>query len=136
MSESNVATDTDIPASATDLRVEVLRWKVECASRLQDDWDSYGAAPPNRDAVRWAQRALNLTLAEWELPSTVVPSADGGIALCWDAGSRHAYIEFDNDGTAIVAMYVSVESPSLSEFEPTDAAILLEIGNIQRFMRV
>ena len=48
---------------------------------LQTDWDSYGAEPPSTDAIRASQEILE-DLAEAQiLPSTIVPSAEGGVSI-------------------------------------------------------
>jgi hypothetical protein len=124
------------PPSGTELRMQLLKRRIDFASEIQEGWDSYASPPPSPDAVKWARRALDLALIARALPSTIVPSADGGIALCWDSNDKHAYIEFDNDGSAVAAMYQGMGEPDVKDFLPADPWILEKIGLLQQFMRV
>jgi hypothetical protein len=124
--------------SATALRVAVLSEKIDNAAMLPVGWDSYCALPPNHEAIALARRALATARNVFALPSTITASADGGIALCWDSAERRAYIEFDNDGSAVIAMYDRTSEPYVSEFDPSthlsDAVSLAHyyISNIER----
>lgn len=118
------------------------RWKLKSlqatlaqTANFEDGWDGYEASRPGADAIRQGGDALTVAWSANALPSAVVPSNEGGIALCWDDDSRHAYIEFVNDGTAIAAMYRGMEEPLISEFKPTRSQVLTVVDQIRQFMR-
>jgi hypothetical protein len=71
---------------------------------LQNDWNSYGAEPPNEIAFDKAKLILSIAQT-LRLPiSRVVASAEGGIGVCFVRGNRYAHIEASNQGhLAIVA---------------------------------
>src|SRR4051794_38675605 len=53
--------------------------RIDALSRLDDDWDSYGAKAPNPEVVRWAK-----VIAAWAdnvgiRPTAIVASAESGI---------------------------------------------------------
>jgi hypothetical protein len=120
--------------SAIELRLQVLDDKIERASRLTSDWDSYGSPAPSDLAVTNARVGLRVSRLVKNLPATIVPSAEGGIALCWDTAARHAYIEFSNEGTAIFVMYEGDREPSVAEI-PSDLPSIAEATmTIQGFL--
>jgi hypothetical protein len=122
-----------MPWTATNLRLQALALKIDSAVELRPNWNSYGAPCPSVESAELARRVLTLASTR-SLPSTVIPSADGGIALCWDADDRHAYIEFGNDGDAVVGTYPGPTEAAVAEFVPSDSNILDAISKIQRFM--
>lgn len=74
-------------------------------SNIQTDWDSYGAEPPSADAIRASQEILE-DLAEAQiLPSTIVPSAEGGVSIYFMTGNRTVYVESYNQGSQALVMY-------------------------------
>lgn len=73
--------------------------------KLKQDWDSYGAMPPADSAVYAAHQFLHLGFEVGLLPSRVLPSAEGGVALRFVAGDKRALVEFLNAGTIDVMLY-------------------------------
>src|SRR5580704_7883527 len=49
-------------------------------SNMTRDWDSYGAEAPSPDAIRASREILNELAGALILPSTIVPSAEGGVS--------------------------------------------------------
>jgi len=92
--------------------------ELELAARLENDWDSYGAAAPSVEAIRRAGELLRDLRAKQFLPTTIVPSAEGGVAFYFISGDRTSYIEYRNSGEAILAMYAPVGEPEIRELRP------------------
>jgi hypothetical protein len=74
-------------------------------SNMTTDWDSYGAEPPSADAIRASREILGELAGALILPSTIVPSAEGGVSIYFMTGNRTAYIETYNQGTQVLVMY-------------------------------
>ena len=78
---------------------------IDATGEIQTDWDSYGAEPPSADAIRASQEILE-DLAEAQiLPSTIVPSAEGGVSIYFMTGNRTVYVESYNQGSQALVMY-------------------------------
>ncbi|HEV3157223.1 MAG TPA: hypothetical protein VGZ00_07745 [Candidatus Baltobacteraceae bacterium] len=110
-----------------------LESQIQETETLLDDWDSYGAPPPNQEALRWARESVPLADSERFLPHNIAASAEGGIALCWDDKDVHAYIEFSNDGSAVSVMYRGMEDPYVREFSPEQTTITGMLGEVRVF---
>jgi hypothetical protein len=74
-------------------------------SNIKTDWDSYGAEPPNADAIRASREILEELADALILPSTIVPSAEGGVSVYFMTGNRTAYVESYNQGSQVLVMY-------------------------------
>lgn len=89
-------------------------------SRLEGNWDSYGAEPVSREALAASRQILKELAATLILPSAIVPSAGGGTSIYFIRGDRTAYIENYNDGTQALVMYGGPDG--------ADTAEVLEVG--------
>lgn len=86
---------------------------------LNDDWDSYGGAPPTAQALN-AAHAFLLTLQALFIgqpqinvhPNLVAPLADGGVHLKWSSSVAEIEVEFGPTGTL---SYLFVEHPGTEE---------------------
>ena len=74
-------------------------------SGMEKNWDSYGSEPPSADAIRASKETLDQLAGELLLPSTIVPSAEGGVSIYFMTGSRTAYVESYNQGSQSLVMY-------------------------------
>jgi hypothetical protein len=74
-------------------------------SAMEADWDSYGAEPPSTDAIQLSREILKELANALILPSTIVPSAEGGVSIYFMTGDRTAYIENYNEGSQALVMY-------------------------------
>jgi hypothetical protein len=115
--------------------IESLNTRLTEIARFQHNWDTYDADPPSAESVRLSRLALRLAEHERVLPNTAVASAEGGVALCWDSGAKHAYVEFGNDGTAIVATYQGMAEPSIQEFRPDISFITDALKTVHSFLQ-
>ncbi len=68
-------------------------------SNMERDWDSYGAEPPSANAIRASRETLEELASALILPSTIVPSAEGGVSFYFMTGHRTVYVETYNRGS-------------------------------------
>src|SRR5580700_5290337 len=62
-------------------------------SNMETDWDSYGAEAPSANAIRASKEILAGLAEALILPSTIVPSAEGGVSIYFMTGDRTVYVE-------------------------------------------
>ncbi len=74
-------------------------------SKMETDWDSYGAAPPSDTAIRASREILAELADALILPSTIVPSAEGGVSIYFMTGRRTVYVETYNEGSQTLVLY-------------------------------
>jgi hypothetical protein len=98
-----------------------LRSSLDACAALADNWDSYRAAKPSKHSIEAAGRFLQRLFAELFMPSRVVPSAEGGIALYFSSDNRAAYLEYRNSREIILAMYDDHSDPIIVELTDNDA---------------
>ncbi len=85
--------------------LEVLMQEMKRLSNLKENWDSYGAEPPNDWAIGAALRFLISGGATDILPIRVLPSAEGGVALRFVLEKKRALVEFLNSKSFDVMLY-------------------------------
>jgi hypothetical protein len=90
-------------------------------SFLQDNWDSYGAEKPSPRATAATARFLARLHSELFMPNRLIPSAEGGIAVYFRAGTKTSYLEYRNSGEIILAMYDKHSDPIVIELNESDA---------------
>jgi len=95
------------PAHAVKERTP--HWLAECYRRLAElqqlpeDWDSYGAAPPNDFAISLARKVLKrLHIVGLPAPH-ISPSAEDGVCMSFRKGGLYADIECFNSGEMLAA---------------------------------
>jgi hypothetical protein len=74
-------------------------------SKMESNWDTYGADPPSADAIGASRDILRDLAANLILPSTIVPSAGGGVSIYFMNGDQTVYIESYNQGSQALVMY-------------------------------
>ena len=87
-------------------------------SNLERNWDTYGAEPPSANAIRAAKEILEELAGALILPSTIVPSAEGGVSIYFMTSHRTVYVESYNRGSQALVMY-----------DHNGSAEVLEIGS-------
>ena len=94
---------------STFLRVKYglidAKTKLDQIFKLRSNWDSYGAEPATVDAINASKQILAALAQKLILPTTIVPSAGGGISTYFMAGDRTVYVETYNDGSQALVMY-------------------------------
>ena len=55
------------------------------------------------------------------MPSRVIPSAEGGVAVYFSSGNRTAYVEYRNSREVILAMFDDHSDPIIIELTESDA---------------
>ncbi|MBW3598760.1 MAG: hypothetical protein KY475_15980 [Planctomycetes bacterium] len=102
--------DTSIPQTVAPWLGACLG-KAESLAGVGANWDSYGAAPIERQSIEHAKQLL-MELARnaaIEAPAiTATPS--GNVGLCWDDGQRSLDVEVHPDGVLRFA-YVDEQAP-------------------------
>jgi hypothetical protein len=121
-----------------DLRTSVLRFKKTEAqhkvlnlSVLKEGWDSYEAPPPNRAAIRKALHILNLLDGPDLLNVRILPSAEGGVGICFVRGDRYADLECSNDGEVFGIRHTGREAPTLIPTDGSDISINAALREIR-----
>ena len=74
-------------------------------ARLEDDWDTYGGAPPTAIAVGAAGQLIIAVAAESGngageavVPYSVMPIPNGGVQVAWHRASDELQIDIGPDG--------------------------------------
>jgi hypothetical protein len=102
-------------------RFELLKRSLIGLTSLSQGWDSYDSQPPSTAATRSAVNFLRKLYDGPLLPSSIVPSAEGGVALYFLSGDRNAYAEFRNSGELVLALYDHETDPIVRELSSSDA---------------
>jgi hypothetical protein len=85
--------------------------KLSSMIKLSNNWNGYGSAAPNRDAIRIAHEVIDILHAKGYEAHELSPSADGGIAISFLKGERYAFIECYNDGDVAAAVFQKQGEP-------------------------
>jgi hypothetical protein len=85
--------------------------------QLSANWDSYNAEPPNEAALARAQQLLLRFFERGIVPTDVVPSSEGGVAITFNHGERYADLECLNSGETLAVTAVGNEQPRAWEVE-------------------
>jgi hypothetical protein len=77
-------------------------WRAKLASlrSLRPGWNKRGAAAPSERAITNAEAMAEAMARRGRAPTRVAPSAVGGVGITRRQGSRMAYAELYNDGSA------------------------------------
>jgi hypothetical protein len=83
-------------------------------------WDGYDAPTPNENSLAAAENGLRFLKAINAEPTAVMPSADGGVGLCFMRNDRYAHIEFLNNGETWALMYSQMVEPQVWQLATND----------------
>jgi len=72
--------------------------KLNEMKNLHENWDSYGAEPPNEMAIDNAEIVLQKLYSDHILPDRILPSAEGGVAVSFIRKGVYADFECFNEG--------------------------------------
>lgn len=101
VASTSVAINVTINAPSSDWWIQA-RSKVKQFEKLGADWNGYGSAAPNATSLHWATVIIDMLYNESLRPAKVVPSAAGGIAICFVKTNKYADIEILNAGDIVV----------------------------------
>jgi hypothetical protein len=104
--------------------------KLEDMNKLLRNWNSYGAEPPNDETRTRATKVLTVLQERFFPPTKVVPSSEGGVAICFIRDDRYADIEFLNTGEILAVTYRGAEEPTVWPIE--NDTLDLAIDRIRR----
>jgi hypothetical protein len=105
--------------------------RIQQVSALQPNWDGYGAPAPNQTAIQITRRILSL-LEPYDLSHvSIVPSVEGGVAICFVREDRYADIESLNSGELLGVRYVGRSVPALIRIKGTEASIRAALEEIR-----
>lgn len=117
------------------LRTDQNRRSVQALAKLRPNWDSYGAPAPNGRSIANAIRVLHLLESLNFDPTRILPSAEGGVGICFVREDRYADIECSNEGEVLGVYYVGAQMPALLETDATDASISAALERIRNHIR-
>ena len=125
-----------------DSRTSILRFKKTRAQRqiyalsfLDDGWDSYAAPRPNSAAIQRALRILDLLDGPDLMTVRILPSADGGVGICFVRGDRYADLECSNDGEVFGVRHIGKQAPTLMQTDASDVSIEAALQEIRDHIR-
>jgi hypothetical protein len=117
-------------ASSSTFRTEQIYFalldQLRSTANLQPGWDSYMAEAPNPLARRAAEKALEILRHLKAEPAAVLPSADGGIGICFNNGTKYGQLEFLNNGEAHALIYGGEPAPQAWQIDLSQRDALTE----------
>ena len=108
---------------------------LEKLRELPENWDSYGAEPPNFTALYWSKTVLELLLRMNLPPSRVTPSVENGVGISFIRGQKYADIECFNTGEILAVISDRRGKPYVWEVGDNIEAIKLALEKICVFIR-
>lgn len=96
------------------------------------NWDSYGSECPSQLAISAAAAIANAFISFGLIPDAIVPSAEGGIAICFVRNQKYADIECFNSGDILAVRYSQNEDPKAWALQANAVA---SDANIQAFSK-
>jgi len=97
------------------------RRKLKQLSELRANWDSFGSEGPTAEAIRIAGDFINHLIAVGLIPDAILPSAEGGVAVCFVREGKNADVECLNSGEVLAVRYSRNERPHAWAVEQSPA---------------
>lgn len=85
--------------------------RLQQISNVKPNWDTYGGDAPTSDSIRNAKAIIGKAIVQGLLPSAILPSAEGGVAVCFATQLKYADIECLNSGEILAVHYGRDEEP-------------------------
>jgi len=120
--DSTAADDRSKPRGSTASPAE-YHDALEALRDLRQDWNTYGAAPPNDTAISLAKRVLRCLAACGLRPHRVNPSAEEGVCISFRNGRLYADVECFNTGEVAAATSDGLGQHAVWEVTPDREAI-------------
>jgi len=103
-------------------------------SKLEQNWDSYDAPAPNERSIKLSINAL-CVLADLDFkPSSIDPSAEGGVCLSFRNGGRYGDVEFFNCGEALAVTSTGQNDSNVWEVRDSRHALRMALETIRKFI--
>ena len=109
--------------------------ELESLRKLPSNWDSNGAEPPNPTAISRLESVLDLLAGVDLNPTKIVPSAEGGAAVCFIQGAKYADVECFNNGTLLAVLSTGRGTPEVWEIGPSGKSVRKTLERIRDFLR-
>ena len=107
--------------------------KLRAIQAEPDLWPE-GADGPNDEAIALAAQVLERLENDMVVPSRVVATAEGGVAICFVKGDAYADVECFNDGVILGATTNGRDRPVVWEIEPRSGGIAWASDRIRKFL--
>jgi hypothetical protein len=114
--------------------LQTIEAKLSSMRTLSDNWNGYGSAAPNRDAIRNAEGVINILHQKGYEAHRISPSADEGIAISFLKGERYAFIECYNDGDIAAAVFQKQGEPVTWDCGGSDSELTETIERIFEYL--
>jgi hypothetical protein len=101
--------------------------------KLANNWDSYGAEAPSRLAIETGKYIISVLSGLDLTPTSIDPSAEGGICISFRKGQRYSDIECFNDGTVLAVTAESDSKPNVWRLAG-DADVAPSIKRMKAFL--
>lgn len=108
--------------------------KLSKLSKLDDDWNSYGAEKPNQWSLDSAYTVLASLVSKDLKPSSIDASVEGGICLSFQTDSRYGDIECFNSGEIFAVTSINGNDTEAWEIDKQEYRINSAISRIQHFL--
>jgi hypothetical protein len=95
---------------------------------------SADAEPPSEESVAWAQAVMQKLEIDALVPTRVVASAEGGVAICFVDGDNYSDIEILNSGQLLGVTTDRVNRPVVWEIQPDARDIARATATIRAFI--
>jgi len=104
--------------------------KIKSFAYLGPEWNPYGAAPPNSEAINKALHTLAIVRDSGIFPDLVNPSVEEGIVFEWKVDDKFFLFEFYNDGEIIYLKREGDEESHVSEINLDEIPLIIrEVAN-------
>lgn len=80
-------------------------------SRVVDNWNSFGSERPSAESIRKATTIAETLINFGLIPDGIVPSAEGGVAICFVRSGKYADVECFNTGEILGVRYKDRDTP-------------------------
>jgi hypothetical protein len=78
---------------------------------LPSNWDTFETERPSQQAIATATMIAESFIKFGLVPDAIVPSAEGGVAVCFLRNQKYADIECLNSGEVLAVRYSSQDDP-------------------------
>jgi len=108
---------------------------LEQLRKLPENWDSYGAEPPNLTALYWSKTVLELLLEINFPPNKITASVENGVGISFIQGEKYADIECFNTGEILAVTSDKQGNPNVWQVDDKLDSIKSALEKIYVFIR-